>query len=189
MGLSVFEELAVEDKSTLLHVPVSVCQVLVPEPVFVVPIVYRLHECSFCWLTFNLIQLCILLSMEVSLGRLDLRFYLELTNVLLLVEDLIPFSSAFSLTFISCQKICYGGELILFFFIVGTLLTFDQLLHHVVFLLELVLSKFTDFVGVQDIELNFLHHLLAKLDVKSDLLCLCGLSQTAHKSFSDRAHE
>ena len=84
------EELPVCDEASLLHSLVSVCQVLVPEAVIVVPVVDSLWV-VLAWGPVNLVDRRIFLRHKVSLNALDFRIDTELACILLLGHDFQSF--------------------------------------------------------------------------------------------------
>ena len=188
------KEFAVEDQAALLHPRVTVGQVIVPEAVIVVPVVDRLHKSGLNSTAFRFVDRGVLRPVEVSLDIFDLRLYLEFADALLLVDNLeaLSLASAISSLFV-VNELGDGSELIFTFrnarflscpslLLLGLSKSLQLLLLAVALF---VLTCFTELSDLQKVELALVHHALAQLHVKLDLLCGTVLFQTVHQAPAD----
>ena len=81
------QEFSVYYHIVVLHTLVLVFNVLSPETIVIVIVINRLDEESFFWLSFNLMDLCIWLSVEVGHATFNLGLYLKLRYIHFSFED------------------------------------------------------------------------------------------------------
>ena len=87
-----FEVFAICDHASALHSILSHDQVLVPEAIIVVPIVYCLWLPHLILLRLNVVHFCVRFAVEIGLHGFDFSINLEVLDVLLFIHDLHAFT-------------------------------------------------------------------------------------------------
>ena len=156
-----FEVLAISDHASALHSFLSHDQVLVPEAIVIVPIVYSLrlpHLVLFC---LDIVHFCVGLAVEIGLNGFDFSIYLEVFDVLLFIHDL--HALAFPVLLVHGGEDALGCRHLLEVLFVQ----FVQSLVLVLISAFFVAGHFSQLGIVKLPETNFIHHFLAEFNVQT----------------------
>jgi len=116
-----FKEFSVNNHVVHLHTVMFVCNILIPETVIIVPVIYRLSMNYLHRFSFNFMDLSIWFSVKVSLATFYFRFNLEIRNVLFLFKDFCALSVTFTLLHSLKHSLCHRESALFIVIIINSI--------------------------------------------------------------------